>query len=128
MGFKGTHFPCLALSVLVIIIIGCFGFDTVHCYNRPPPRKTLFVSHDGDDSSPQQVCRTSVTNYCYIYVLNFVFESLIAFQSYHDKNRSILLKFFISIISEYFVIFYIMLPMKVTSHLSIYLCVNEIYE
>jgi hypothetical protein len=92
MGFKGTHFPCLALSVLVIIIIGCFGFDTVHCYNRPPPRKTLFVSHDGDDSSPQQVCRTSVTNYCYIYVLNFVFESLIAFQSYHDKNRSILLK------------------------------------
>ncbi|KAK2364362.1 purple acid phosphatase [Trifolium repens] len=55
MGFKGTHFPCLALSVLVIIIIGCFGFDTVHCYNRPPPRKTLFVSHDGDDSSPQQV-------------------------------------------------------------------------
>ncbi|MCI09814.1 purple acid phosphatase, partial [Trifolium medium] len=49
----GSHFPGLALSVLVIII-GCLGFDGVHCYNRPPPRKTIFVSHDGDDSSPQQ--------------------------------------------------------------------------
>lgn len=50
MGFKGTHFPGLAFLILV-----CIGFDAVHCYNRPPPRKTIFVPHDKDDSSPQQV-------------------------------------------------------------------------
>lgn len=50
MRFKGTHFPGLAFLILV-----CLGFDAVYCYNRPPPRKTIFVPHDHDDSSPQQV-------------------------------------------------------------------------
>lgn len=40
----------------LIIIGGCFRFDAVCSYSRPPPRETIFVPHDdGGSASPQQV-------------------------------------------------------------------------
>ncbi|XP_050914268.1 probable purple acid phosphatase 20 [Lathyrus oleraceus] len=50
-----NHFSNRNLLVLVLIIGICLGFDAVHCYDRPPARKTVFVPHDEDDSAPQQV-------------------------------------------------------------------------
>ncbi|XP_061336384.1 probable purple acid phosphatase 20 [Gastrolobium bilobum] len=48
--------PGLVLLLLLSVIVGFYEFDGVYCYNRPPPRKTIFVPHDDDDSnSPQQV-------------------------------------------------------------------------